>query len=62
MVEMVARPSPRGNAQADQGAMTRTDNPKYLQLLRLLADILAMPRRQDRKETPPRQHNSSHAP
>ncbi len=62
MVEMVARPSSRGNGQAKQGATTRMDNPKYLQLLRLLADILAMPRKQDRKETPPKQHNSSPAP
>jgi hypothetical protein len=61
MVEMVSRPSSRKSAQTERGIMPRMDNPKYLQLLRLLADILCMPRWQDHKEMPPKQLNSSQA-
>jgi hypothetical protein len=62
MVEMVSKPSSRGSAQTERGAMARTDNPKYMQFLRLLADILCMPKRQDHKEVSPQKSSSSHAP
>jgi hypothetical protein len=62
MVETVSRPSSRGGAQTERGAMLRMDNPKYVQLLRLLADILCMPRWQEQKEITPSQRDASRPP
>jgi hypothetical protein len=42
--------------------MLGMDNPKYVQLLRLLADILCLPRWQEQKEIAPGQHDASRPP
>jgi len=61
MVEIAPRTSQR-SAQSEGSTLSTADNPKYLQLLRLLADILALPsKRRDhtdpvpqRRDPPPR--------
>jgi hypothetical protein len=42
--------------------MLGMDNPKYVQLLRLLADILCLPGWQEQKEIAPGQRDASRPP
>lgn len=62
MVQRVSRPSSGGSGQTEQGGMLGMDNPKYVQLLRLLADILCLPRWQEQKEIAPGQRDASRSP
>ena len=62
MVQRISRHSSRAGAQTERGAMLRMDNPKYVQLLRLLADILCMPRWQEQKEIAPGQREATLPP
>ena len=53
----------QGGVRAKQSAVDKTENSKYLQLLRLLADILSVPsRRADDKGSQCKGRKSQHSP
>jgi hypothetical protein len=53
----------QGGVRTKQGAVDKTENSKYLQLLRLLADILAVPSRTaDDKDSKHKARKCLHSP
>ena len=62
MIQRVSRPSSGGDTQTDRSTMLEMDNPKYVQMLRLLADIVCLPRWQEQREIAPGQSDASRPP